>query len=499
MLTLSPIHSASAETSGEPPETAAVAEPVKEPSMIRKAAGFLALVVVAIVANYFVPKFVGTAFFIGTLVAYFRSKDEAFWLAFFLTVSDGFFGFFGLYKTIITVIPGLPEVEVGMIYLILTLFKARGKPIPYQPFYTRFLQILLIYIGFLLLQGYVIGVKMEINVQFRLVKWIVPLFMLYSIPRLFTRIEQYRDVFLYLFCVAFVALGTQIFTILNGSLSPGQHLGVIKKARHVIKVKAGKTYRGLYNEGILLITYFGALFFLIYRPGKYFPSWLCFAVVMANFASVFLSATRGWVICFSFSLFLSLLFVLKMSGKRLMTIGILVFVFLFSAQSLPVIGIQIENAIKRLMTIGKLAEGDETAGGSLIRLSVRGPRVMKVWSESPLTGWGFSTRFMEADDFHVGNQNILMHSGIIGYALMHLFFLYFVIKLFFRSQKQPRGSPYKGVLLFFCIFFPAWFMLHSSSQQFFSYYQFVIGGIIQALFFSMAALMYQESEEHQWT
>lgn len=465
--------------------------------MLRKAAEFLALVVVSIGANYYAPKFFGAVFFIGTLVAYFRSKDEPFWMAFFLVMSDGFLGFFGLYKTMIAVVPGLPEAEVGQIYIWLTLIKAGSRQIPYRPFYNGFLKILLIYICFLLVQGYVIGVEMEINVQFRLIKWIAPLFLLYSIPRLFTRIEQYRDFFLYLFCIAFSALGAQVFTIMNAQ-SPAQYMGVVKKAWFAIKVKEGKTYRGLYNEGILLISFFGALFFLAFRPGKYFPVWLCFAVIMANFASVFLSATRGWVICFTFSLFFSLLFVLKLSAKRLAMIGVLLLIFMFGAQSLPIIGVQIKNAIERLMTIGKLAEGDETAGGSLIRLSVRGPRVMKVWAESPLTGWGFSKRFMEADDFHVGNQNILMHSGIIGYALLHLFFLYFVTTLFFRSMNQPRGSPYKSALLFFCIFFPAWFMLHSSSQQFFSYYQFVVGGIIQAVFFSMGALMYEDSEEYRW-
>jgi hypothetical protein len=105
---------------------------------------------------------------------------------------------------------------------------------------------------------------------------------------------------------------------------------------------------------------------------------------------------------------------------------------------------------------------------------------------------------MDTNDFHVGNQNILLHSGIIGYALMHLFFLYFVAQLFFRNATQPRGSPYKRTLLLFCIFFPAWFMLHSSSQQFFSYYQFVVGGIIQAVFFCLGAMMYEDSEEYQW-
>ncbi len=498
MQTSYPIPSVSAEHTEQPPETTAAAlEAVREPSMLRKVIGFVALVVVSIWFNYFAPDFFGTVFFIGILVAYFRSKDEAFWLAYFLTVSDGFFGFFGLYKTMIAVVPGLPEAEVGQIYIWLSIIKAGSRQISYQPFYHGFLRILWIYTIFLLAQGYVIGVEMEINVQFRIVKWIAPLFLLYSIPRLFTRVEQYRDFFLYLFSVAFVALGAQIFTIMNAQ-SPAQYVGAEKKAWFAIKVKEGKTYRGLYNEGILLISYFGALFFLAFRPGKYLPVWLCFAVIMANFASVFLSATRGWVLSFSFALIFSLIFVLKLSGKRLLTIGVLVLIFLFGAQSLPIIGVQIKNAVERLMTIGKLAEGDETAGGSLIRLSVRGPRVMKHWAESKLTGWGFSKHFMDHNDFHVGNQNILMHSGIIGYVLLHVFFLYFMSTLFFRSMNQPRGSPYKGVLLFFCIFFPAWFMLHSSSQQFFSYYQFVVGGIIQAVFFSLGALMHEDSEEYQW-
>ncbi|MCW5921943.1 MAG: hypothetical protein KIS77_06370 [Saprospiraceae bacterium] len=472
------------------------AEPTSDRSDIRKLTEFVVLVMLSIGANYYVPNFIGDIFFLGTLVAYFRSKDEAFWLAFFLTMSDGFFGFFGLYKTNISVLPGLPEAEVGQIYIWLTLVKAASRPLNHRIFYSGFLTILLIYTIFLLVQGYVIGVDMEINVQFRLIKWIAPLFLLYSIPRLFTNVRQYRDLFLYLFLVAFAALGAQVFTIAT-SQSPPQYAGVANKAWFAIKVSKEKTYRGLYNEAILLISYFGALFFLAFKPGKYLPVWLCFAVVMANFASVFLSATRGWVLSFSLSLVLAMLFVLQLSPRRLVTIAILGGIFLFGAQSLPIIGVQIQNAVKRLLTLEKLAEGDTTAGGTLIRLNTRGPAVMKKWAESPLTGWGFSNEFMDANDFHVGNQNILLHSGIIGYALMHLFFLYFGVTLFFRSLNQTRGSPYTHSLRLFPLFFLAWFMLHSSSQQFFSYYQYVTIGIIQAVFFSMAALMYQLSEEHK--
>lgn len=466
----------------------------KEPSDFRKVAVFLALVLFSIGANYYAPDFIATALWVSVLVAYFRSNDEGFWLAYFLVLSDGFFGFFGMYSAMLNVIPGLPGIEAGQIYIILSIIKATGRPFDYKPFYYAFLKILLIYLAFLMVQGYVIGVSLEMNVQFRLLKWLVPLFLLYSLPRLFTRIEQWRDVFLYLFPVALLALGAQVFTIAT-SHAPMQHFGVATKAKFAIKVTKEKTYRGLYNECILLITTFGALFFLAFRPDKYFKSWYCFGIVMANFASVFLSATRGWVLSFGFATVFSMLLVMKLSFKRLISIVLIAVIFMFGAQFLPVIGLQIQNAVKRLLTLEKLAEGDMSAGGTLIRLNTRGPRVMKKFEEAPLTGWGFSDEFMETNDLHVGNQNILLHSGVIGYALMHLFFLYFMFKLFVRSIYLPPEHTYKGALLYFCIFFPAWFMLHSSSQQFFSYYQNVQVGIIQAVFFCMGALMYAKAEE----
>lgn len=497
MLTLSPTHSASAakfpgDAAAAPIDAAGNTR--KEPSDFRKVSQFLALILVSIGVNYFAPKFLPPVLWLGVLIAYFRSKDEGFWLAYFLVLSDGFFGFFGMYAAMLNIIPGLPGVEAGQIYIILSIIKASERPAEYTPFYNNILKILLIYLAFLMIQGYVVGVTMEMNVQFRLVKWLVPLFLLYSLPRLFTRVEQYRDAFLYLFPVAIMALGAQVFTLVQAH-SPMQYFGVAQKAKFAIKVTKEKTYRGLYNEMILLITYFGALFFLAFRPGKYFSSAYMFGVLLANFASVFLSATRGWVICFSFSLIFSLIFVLRLGPKRILSMVIIAGAMVFGSQFLPVIGLQIQNAIKRLLTLEKLAEGDMSAGGTLIRLNTRGPRVMKKFEEAPLTGFGFSDEFMEHNDFHVGNQNILLHSGVIGYAVLHFFFLYFMFRLFVRSINLPPEHTYKGALMFFCIFFPAWFMLHSSSQQFFSYYQTVQGGIIQAVFFCMGALMYHKSEE----
>ena len=71
--------------------------------------------------NYFSSDIVSGLYFAGTLIAYYRSEDEGFWLPFFLIVSDGFFGFFGLYEAVLQILPGLPPIEIGQIYIGLTM------------------------------------------------------------------------------------------------------------------------------------------------------------------------------------------------------------------------------------------------------------------------------------------------------------------------------------------------------------------------------------------
>lgn len=459
--------------------------------MIEKLAKFFGLVICAVIAVYYVPPIIGWVFHMGTLVAYFRAKpkDEPFWMAYFLLLSDGFFGFFGLYEAVISLLPGLPPIELGQVYIILSVIKARAIKADYQPFYWPPLMVMGIYLIFLVVQGYVLGVEMELNVQFRILKWLTPLLLFYSVPRLFKEVEQYKELFVYLFPMAFVTLGAQLFTIMLGR-SPMQVFGIKEKVWFAIQVSSEKTYRGFYNDNVIIITYFGALYFLAIKK-FFFRNIYLFAVLGANFASVFLSATRGWTIFSVFILSLSFALVIKFDKKRVSAMFALLIVAIIGTQSVPILRTQVNNAVRRMLTLEALAEGDATADGTLIRLTERGPRVMKKWSQSKLTGWGFSNGFMESDDFHVGNQNILMHSGIIGALLMAIFIGFFILKQAMRWLTLPRDHLMRDVMLLCPIFFMGWFIIHSSSQQEFSYYQFPGPGIIQAAFFSLAALSYQ--------
>ena len=421
-----------------------------------------------ILATYYLPKFVQLPIYIILLIAYFRSKNEPLWLTIFLILSDGFWGFFNNYEVVVGLIPGLPPIEIAHFYVLLSIIKAtRHKP-PGRFFFNTLMTAMVVYLVFLIVQTYVLGINPAMNVQFRLLKTIFPLGLFYSIPRLLRTEEDYREFFAYVFPFAFCTLFAQVFTIAM-NMSPSQYLGVHRKFWFTVDVTKGRTYRGFYSTGTVLITYFGAMYYLAHR-GKSFNFLYLFAVLGASLMAAFLSATRGWVVGLSLSLVLFLLFVLKPSVKQVAGMVGAVALILVSLMAIPIVNKQIFLAIKRMTTLEALASGDRTAKGTLSRITERSPRVMNKWIESPLTGWGFSDTFDKYQDFHVGNQNVLLHSGILGAALMGMFFVYFHGKLFFRSTLLPSGHPLKYALLSFVVFFPGWFFIHSSSGQHFAYY-----------------------------
>ena len=450
------------------------------------------LLAAAIVATYFAPKVVSSIFFIAAIIAYFYDKDEAVWLTFFFVISDGFLGFFNNYEAVVSIIPGLPNVEIGHFYIVATLIKSRkvgGRPYPL--FYRHIGIALLVYTLFLVAQGYAIGVTPEIRFHFRILKYVLPLTLFITLPRLIADKAAYHEVFELFIPFAFLATFAQLFTVASG-IAPSQALGLRQDLWFTDVFEHGHTYRGFYSTGMVLISFFGAQFYLSMEPSSR-KRQLYMAVIFADVLSAFMSATRGWVLGFALILILQAMFVARWNAGRIALGTVLGAALLFGILRIPAVERQVQDATDRILTIGLLAKGDVTAGGTLERLDRRSPRVMKKWEESPLTGWGFSDEYREYNDSHVGNQNVLLHAGIIGAALMAAFLVFFSVKLIARSTELPEGALYKRGLLVFPIFLLGWFIIHSSSGQWFEF-----GGepgvtIPQVLFFSFGAFCYRDS------
>jgi hypothetical protein len=165
-------------------------------------------------------------------------------------------------------------------------------------------------------------------------------------------------------------------------------------------------------------------------------------------------------------------------------------VLLVAGLSVKKVNTQIQFSIDRLFTLNSLAAGDVTAQGTLERLNERSPKVLKVWKKSPVFGQGFSDQYFEYSDMHVGNQNILLHAGILGFALIFSFILYFIITMLIHYFNISSANPFSSVFLLLPIFLTGWIFLHSTSSQQFAFYGLPNDIFPQAIFLSLAGLTY---------
>ncbi len=452
---------------------------------------FFAYVIITIVVTYLLQPVFRQFWYILLLFIYFRSKDEPFWFAFFLVVSDGFMSFLGTYEAGLSLLPGLPNIDVSQVFILLTLIKASGQKGYFPVFYMSLMQILMVYLIFLIIWGFLIGPPSQLNEFFRIIKLVIPLFLFYSVPRLLRSETDYRRFFSFLFPVVITAFFTQIFNIVFG-MSPAEYLGVAEIGRYSEDYsRGGEPLRVFYNTSITLFSFFAALYFITREKNKTDLIYLS-VIVMLSFIIAFLSATRGWIIAFSIVLLLYVLFVIKKDRRISLGILLLAGVLFLTTVKIRAIREQVEGSWKRISTIEAAAGGDFTMKGTNIRTTVRSERVLTKWKENPVFGWGFSDTYFSYGDGHVGNQSILLHSGIIGAFLIFAFFVRFNLRLLIAGIKN-NNRYYSKSLLVFVIFFIGWFIIHSTSGQQFAFSGSPGATIPQSLFFSFGALSLAEA------
>jgi|WetSurMetagenome_2_1015567.scaffolds.fasta_scaffold00614_4 hypothetical protein len=449
---------------------------------------FILLALVTIFVTYFLPVILSQIWYVFLLILYWNSNDEPFWLAFFLITVDGFLWYFGIYTVVIRLIPGQPPIELAQFYILLSVIKAGMRKRQPSVFYKDFLWILFIYLLFMIAWGQIMGFSGEIRDYFRIAKLTLPFFMFYSLPRLLTNVESYKRLFAFIFIILVAGFATQLFSLLTG-FSPGQGFELTEE-----QISEAGAYRGFYNIAATLLGLFGALFFLASRERNSFNRIYLYGIITSAYGMAYLSATRGWILSFTIVIFLAIGLTSGISIKKIAGFTIFVIIVITIALSNQKIREQVGFASSRFKTLEAVTGGDVTAEGTLSRLDVRGPRVMKIFSENPLFGWGFSDTARKYTDSHVGNQSILLYSGIIGFTLLIGFMFYFSIKLLLLYFKKGKQFVFKSGLPVFIIFLSGWFIIHSTSGQHFNYMG-IPGQIMpQAIFFSFGALVYAKSK-----
>ena len=450
---------------------------------------FLLLVSVTIGFTYLSPPFLASLWYFILLILYFRSDDEAFWLAFFLITVDGFMGFLGIYTVTIKLIPGMPAIELAQFYIVITLIKTLNKKPFGNVFYKRFLLVLFLYLIFLTIWGKTSGFSGGLNAYFRILKGTLPLILFYSIPRLFININIYYRFFGFVFSILILAFITQLFLLISGI----SFVEAIELSEE--QLEESEVFRVFYNPSVTLLSLFGSLILISSRDKSPYNTVYLYFVIISAYGMAFLSATRGWIISFSVIILFSFFFTKKFSFKRLVE-------FIIIASFLVVLGLsndkikrQVKYTNDRIQTLEAVALGDRTAEGTLARISERSPRVINKWKERPLFGWGGSDVAREYSDGHVGNQNLLMTTGLVGFVLLNGFLIYFCYKLYYAYKRTTSLFYLRNTIPVLIVFLIGWFIIHSTSGQQFGYGGMPVRIIPQSILLSFGALVYAKSKE----
>jgi len=303
-----------------------------------------------------------------------------------------------------------------------------------------------------------------------------------SIPALFKPKDFIK--FFYIFIVFIpVFYIAQIYAFVNGS----QMVNLINpSAMWNIHPLAG-LYRSTAGVFALLISLM-ALFFFPNVFKRKTNNYLVALIIMG----IFTTATRAWLASILFITIAYYSSQIIMFGYPFTRVFKFISIFLLILPLLFVIpGIkdQVNFIYARYMTIEDLLEGDMTAGGTLSRLDKRGPRVMKKVSEAPIFGFGISEDYWKYTDLHVGNQNMLLQGGIVGFSLWYLFLINMLVKFARKGKNRKNNVDNRVILISIVIFLIGMLTMHASVQVFnYSLGQNVGFGILLPLFLSFSYL-----------
>lgn len=451
----------------------------------------ISLFIISIFVNYYQPALVNLVFQLVLLGIFYFSDKNYLWFAFlFVIISEPGSIFATIEYEKSKAFALIRESPLGtlffwLMFIFVALLKALYHNKNRHQFFIKVpIIVMLIYFVLLLL---VFG----INKFPSLIRGTAPWLLIIIIPALFIKIEDYVRFFNIIFYFVFIVLVIQFYNLLTGS-SLGEALGGFSLNTYSDLTGTDELLRPTAGITVPFLSLLGTTFFFSLTK-KYFNKYFLYIIIGFSFFSILLTATRGWILA---SLFIIIFYFILQSSKYIksligMTLPVILIILIFSF--IPQLNTQFSLALSRFETILLIAQGDVTAGGTLARIDIRAPRVMKKFYESPLVGNGFGPEAAEYSDGHVGNQNLLMHTGVLGYALFILLWFNYFRKLNRLGKIIHSNNSYKNVHVPLILFLLGIIIIHSTSAQIFGLGFTAGGGFLVFFLFSFANFIYWEA------
>lgn len=431
--------------------------------------GLLTLLIFSVLCIYVIP-ILKTPFLLTTLVLFFFSKRDHLWICFlFIFMQNP--GFLFLYRQgwifELTRTVGVPyEFMFALAALAKMLFKHSKYNYSY---FSKAPILIFVYMMVLTVVSFVLGMNTKSIYIFSMFLMAQTLFI--SLPQLlrdensltnFTKLAYFAMLVLSILQIIDTLLPVKFFQILGVRFSADE-LSTIGTNYMMDLRESSDVVRVLYGPHLSLFCLASALHHLLDRRQTIYSRNSLSLVIFVSIVSVFMTATRGWIIAYGFLLLVMVLISNIGTTKAIITGALLISMLLAIS---PLLRKQTGLVFQRVATVNEYLEGDKTAGGTMQRLTVRAPRVYNKFKESPIVGLAYSSEGVEYNDGHVGNYNILLEGGWVGAILYALTLLLLIIKLY---SPVTRGIISHKQYIVLISVIGVMVIIHSSSAQFFGY------------------------------
>ncbi len=358
------------------------------------------------------------------------SKRDHFWLVFFFILMERPGGLFSggqiddpFRLPIYTLFSGL-SFSLQELYIITLLakilFNIKIRQESWNSFFKRDLKILAYYLLLLIIISPLMGMSVDSMSQtFKIV--LLPLTLLYSLPRIINTEDKMIEFFKLLFPITFFTLGLQVFELVKGQ----QLISIVEPGTTAVQGIFSSTgsagwVRPIEMGHAMLITFTGSLWLLVSKRHN-FSRYYLMLINIISFLVIFMTGTRSWILAFAAGYLIFIFLTGIRSSSILIKFVIVILIVVSMINIIPIIHNQVINASGRVKTVEAVVQGDITGGGTISRYDVKAPGVMKAfWSSSVIFGAAFSDLFFDYSNGHIGYHNILLNAGIIGLFLFLL-------------------------------------------------------------------------------
>jgi hypothetical protein len=430
------------------------------------------LLAISFISVYFMPSVITRILFLIILLIAWRTKYDYVYLVWFIIINDAPGRLFGaggggeaMRIPLYTLAAGFSLSFQDLFIIMFVIKYLTNKQITtffLNKEFKIFFTVLAFYVAYSFLFG--VGYKEFVLISRMLIPW----FFILIIPAYIPNRVTMSDVSRMLFPVVFIAFVSQVYTYITGTYWDYQLRGEDLSLQLMVdnSSAASRSYSSVY---IIFICTIQAFYYLLDDKQNMFSKKYLSLIIVISIFSIYLTATRGWIIAYGV-LLVGILIVYGTSRdiSRLFKLGLAaVAIILILTTQLPVLRSQMDLVYERFTTLEILLKGDVTAGGTLARLDERGPRVMGKFKENPILGWGFSEKFFEYADGHVGHQTILLNTGLIGYIYLNILFIHILSKIIkIKSTTELDNVRSIWVYIFAML---SVYAIHSSSTIFWGF------------------------------